>query len=82
MITQSFASDNSSGIHSKVIDAICRANHGHVLAYGQDKFTEAADSSCHSANVRSPRAAKFPGCDVNDAPRDWHALNFCGDKLF
>jgi threonine aldolase len=35
----SFASDNTSGIHEKVLDAINRANVGSVTGYGEDKFT-------------------------------------------
>ncbi|PIE31743.1 MAG: threonine aldolase [Ilumatobacter coccineus] len=38
----SFASDNSAGAHPKVIEAIERANHGHVLAYGDDDETRQA----------------------------------------
>jgi threonine aldolase len=37
---QSFASDNNAGIHPRVLAAIEEANHGHVLAYGEDPFTE------------------------------------------
>ncbi len=37
-----FASDNSSGIHPEVLQAIEAANEGHVPAYGDDPITEAA----------------------------------------
>lgn len=37
-----FASDNSSGVHPKAMEALARANVGHVLAYGGDPWTEAA----------------------------------------
>lgn len=37
-----FASDNSSGVHPKAMEALARANVGHVLAYGGDAWTEAA----------------------------------------
>ncbi|MFT4580912.1 MAG: threonine aldolase [Gammaproteobacteria bacterium] len=37
-----FASDNCSGIHPKVLDAIARANHGFVQGYGDDPYTTAA----------------------------------------
>jgi threonine aldolase len=37
-----FASDNNSGAHPDVIEAIAEANVGHVLAYGDDPFTAAA----------------------------------------
>jgi threonine aldolase len=39
---RSFASDNNAGIHPKVIDAIVRANVGHQVGYGDDRFTESA----------------------------------------
>ena len=38
----SFASDNAAGVHPAVLDAIARANHGHALAYGDDRWTERA----------------------------------------
>lgn len=37
-----FASDNASGIHPEVMEAIARANVGHALAYGSDPYTESA----------------------------------------
>src|SRR5215468_3836923 len=39
---RNFASDNNAGVHPKVLDAIARANRGHVVAYGDDPYTEAA----------------------------------------
>lgn len=41
-ITRGFASDNNSGAHPKILEAIHQANAGHVLAYGADPFTERA----------------------------------------
>ena len=38
-----FASDNASGVHPEVLDAIARANEGHVPAYGDDPWSERAD---------------------------------------
>src|SRR5262245_50869095 len=35
----SFASDNASGVHPSVMDALARANHGHAIAYGNDPWT-------------------------------------------
>ncbi len=35
----SFASDNASGAHPRVIEAVLEANAGHHLAYGDDPFT-------------------------------------------
>jgi threonine aldolase len=37
-----FASDNTSGIHPEVLDAIERANHGYAKPYGEDPYTESA----------------------------------------
>jgi threonine aldolase len=38
---RSFASDNNAGIHPKILQAIADANEGHVVGYGDDRFTEA-----------------------------------------
>ncbi len=34
-----FASDNASGVHPAVLEALGRANQGHALAYGMDPWT-------------------------------------------
>jgi len=39
---RSFASDNNAGVHPKVLEAIAAANEGHVIAYGDDPYTEVA----------------------------------------
>jgi threonine aldolase len=39
---RSFASDNNAGVHPKILQAIEKANRGHVVAYGDDIYTEAA----------------------------------------
>ncbi len=39
---KSFASDNNSGIHPKVVEAIEKANIGHCVAYGEDPYTQEA----------------------------------------
>jgi threonine aldolase len=39
---RSFASDNASGVHPKVMDALLAANVDHALAYGDDAWTERA----------------------------------------
>lgn len=39
---RSFASDNNAGVHPEVLKAIADANHGHVVGYGDDPYTEAA----------------------------------------
>lgn len=39
---RSFASDNASGVHPTVMDALVGANADHALAYGSDPWTERA----------------------------------------
>ncbi len=43
-----FASDNSSGIHPRVLEAIARANQGHAVSYGADEWTERAHALLRS----------------------------------
>lgn len=38
--TRGFASDNSATVHSEVLAAIERANHGHAFGYGHDPLSE------------------------------------------
>jgi threonine aldolase len=40
--SRSFASDNNAGVHPRILEAIVAANEGHVIAYGDDPFTQAA----------------------------------------
>jgi len=40
--SRSFASDNNAGVHPEVLEAIARANQGHVIAYGDDPYTRAS----------------------------------------
>ena len=40
--SRSFASDNNAGVHPDVMNAIMKANDGHVIAYGSDPFTARA----------------------------------------
>jgi threonine aldolase len=40
--SRSFASDNNAMVHPEVLEAIGRANQGHVVGYGDDPYTEAA----------------------------------------
>ncbi|MFI3322222.1 MAG: low specificity L-threonine aldolase [Rikenellaceae bacterium] len=39
---RSFASDNNSGVHPSILEAIKEANNNHAVGYGDDKWTEAA----------------------------------------
>ena len=40
--TRNFASDNNAGVHPEILEAIARANQGHVVAYGDDPYTASA----------------------------------------
>ena len=40
--SRGFASDNNSGIHPALAEAIIQANKGHVVAYGEDPYTLSA----------------------------------------
>ena len=40
--SRSFASDNNAGVHPEIIEAVARANAGHVVAYGDDPYTARA----------------------------------------
>jgi threonine aldolase len=40
--SRSFASDNNAGVHAEALEAIRRANEGHVVGYGDDRYTESA----------------------------------------
>lgn len=37
-----FASDNNSGVHPLILEAIENANEGHVVGYGDDRYTQKA----------------------------------------
>jgi len=37
-----FASDNCSGVHPRIMDALMRANEGYALSYGADPYTQQA----------------------------------------
>lgn len=39
---KSFASDNYSGVHQKILEKIIEVNNGHVSAYGADEITQEA----------------------------------------
>lgn len=41
-VSRGFASDNCAGMHPEVLEAIARANQGHVVAYGDDPYTRSA----------------------------------------
>lgn len=41
-MNHTFASDNYSGVHPEIMDALIKANHGHAASYGSDPYTERA----------------------------------------
>ena len=42
MKNRTFASDNYSGVHPEIMEALVRANQGHAASYGADEFTARA----------------------------------------
>ncbi|MFV0420645.1 threonine aldolase family protein [Oleidesulfovibrio sp.] len=36
---KSFASDNTAGVHPRIMDALCKASAGHAAPYGDDEYT-------------------------------------------
>jgi threonine aldolase len=42
--SRGFASDNNAGVHPLILEAIKSVNEGHVIAYGDDPYTEKARS--------------------------------------
>jgi threonine aldolase len=44
-VSRGFASDNNAGIHPLLLESIKNANDGHVVAYGDDVYTERAIST-------------------------------------
>lgn len=53
-----FASDNYSGVHPRILDAITRANGGHQISYGEDQYTEQLGKVAHE--VFGEEASIFP----------------------
>lgn len=51
-----FASDNASGVHPAVMAALAAANDGHVLGYGNDALTRAAEERVREV-LDAPEAA-------------------------
>lgn len=41
---RSFASDNNSGVHPSIMNAINECNHNHALGYGDDEWTKEAET--------------------------------------
>jgi len=77
---KSFASDNNSGVHPGIFNAIAAANNGHVIAYGDDPFTERAihkvkehfGSDCEAYFVFGGTAANVLG--LKQITRSYHSI--------
>ena len=55
--TRGFASDNYSGVHPEVLEAIAAANGGHQISYGEDVYT-ARLQEVFAAALRRRRARR------------------------
>jgi len=79
-IKRGFASDNNSGVHPDIMDAIFEANKGHTIAYGDDPYTQQAKEKfyAHFGNdidiyfVFIGTAANVLG--LNAATRSWNSV--------
>ena len=95
---RSFGSDNNSGVHPQVMEAILRANADHSVAYGEDPWTENAVSDIQGllgptahpffvfngtgANVCAVRACCSPWNAVVCAKTAHIAVDECGAPAF
>ena len=57
--SRSFASDNNAGVHPRILEAIVAANSGHVIAYGDDPYTEQATAKTTAANMTKCAAIRL-----------------------
>lgn len=57
-VVRGFASDNYAGVHPEIIEAIAAANEGHVVAYGEDEYTERLQDVIRAHF--GPSASAFP----------------------
>lgn len=53
-----FASDNYSGVHPDVLNAVVEANQGHQVSYGEDRYTE--ELTAIIRQTWAPEAEVFP----------------------
>jgi threonine aldolase len=73
-----FASDNNSGAHPEILEAIAAANEGHVVAYGDDDYTARArerfrehfGESAEAFPVFNGTGANVTSIDALTAPQD------------
>lgn len=77
---RSFASDNNSGVHPAVMEALMNANTDHAIGYGNDPWTEAADrlfkktfgESCESYYVFNGTGSNIIALQLMTRP--YHAI--------
>ena len=55
---RSFASDNNSSVHPRIMEALMKANNGHALGYGEENETAFEERA--SMGVAKRVAAPFP----------------------
>lgn len=80
MNKRGFASDNNSGVHPEIMQAIIEANMGHTIAYGDDIYTERAKAKLYEQFgndidiyfVFIGTAANVLG--LNSATRSWNSV--------
>ncbi|MDE6179741.1 MAG: threonine aldolase, partial [Phocaeicola sp.] len=81
---KSFASDNNSGVHPQIMEALIKANDGHALGYGDDPWTEEATRKVKEQFARPCEALfVFNGTGSNTMAlqmmtRPYHII-FCAD---
>lgn len=76
----SFASDNNSGIHPDILEAISKANTGHQIGYGDDPYTEALKkefSGLFGKHIEMALVFNGTGANViglQSATRSYHSI--------
>ena len=81
---QQFASDNYAGICPEAWTAMAKANHGHVPAYGEDQWTQAAADAFRALFEKDDAEVffAFNGTAANSlalGDRGWRFYTFIGD---
>ena len=79
-----FASDNNAGVHPEIFKAMAEANQGHVIAYGDDVYTDQAvkifqkhfGKDCAVFFVFNGTAANVLG--ITTITHSWHSV-ICSD---
>lgn len=77
---RSFASDNNSGVHPLILEAVVKANDNHAVGYGDDPWTRAAEEKLKSVfGPDSESVFVFNGTGANlvalqVATRSYHCI--------